>query len=102
MSKTYRITLVKFVNTLYGEANAQDLMRTHQLTHDQLAQRYIDELARHGSRVGDLQNTIYRLNNPQTQAAPYERSVYSLENWMRKVMTERWRASNPVKHNNTK
>ena len=94
MSKTYRTTLVKFINSTYGEGNAINLLQTKNATYDSLAQTYIDELARHGSKVGDLQNTIHRLNHPQAQPAPHEKAVYSLENWMRKVIRERWNASN--------
>jgi len=95
MSKTYRTTLVKFVHSIYGEANALNIMQTRKLTYDSLAQHYIDELAKHGFKVSDLQNTIHRLNKTYpTATPPHEKAVLSLENWMRKVMRERWNATN--------
>mgnify|MGYP001572242815 CR=1 FL=1 len=93
MTKTYPNTVIRFVNSVYGESNALNLIQTKKITYDLLAQYYIDELAKHGSKVFDLQNTIHRLNNPlPSTIPPYERSIYNLENWMRRVITERWKA----------
>jgi hypothetical protein len=93
MTKTYRTTLVKFVHSVYGEANAQTILKNSNLTLDQLALNYVDELGRHGSRVQDLQSTIYKLSDSGLAITVPDRYIYHLENWMRRVISERWRAS---------
>lgn len=91
ITKTYKTILLRFVNSVYGESNAQNLLQTRKISYDKLAQNYIDEFCKHGARMYDLQSIIHKINENLPDVS--ERSVIHLENWMRKVIQERYRAS---------
>lgn len=94
MSRHYQTVMTKFVNSVYGDENIEEWATKSKVNYELLTQKYIDELANHSCKVGDLQNTIHRITSTHPKTIrPHERAVYNLEQWMRKVSSERWKAS---------